>query len=129
MKQIGNSMVQAKRNRVGAYELASPVVHNQSPTEVLPGGGVAAGLPRRAWAYAATFPLLWDRSAAKPKPDDLLYVRIVVGFLQGEIGICVLSRETGEVLAHRELTAIDANGSIELLVGPIATCGELVIRN
>jgi hypothetical protein len=74
-------------------------------------------------------PLFWDCSAAKQKSDDRLYVRIVVGVLQGEIGICVLSRETGEVLAHRELTAADANSAVELLVGPIGACGELVIRN
>jgi predicted O-methyltransferase YrrM len=129
MEEIGNSMVQTKINRVGAYELTSPVVHNQSLTEVLPGGGVAIWVPGSAWAYAAAFSLNWHPSADEPAINDFLLVRIAVGEVRGAISLCVLSRETGEVLAHRELTAADANGAIELLVGPIAACGELVIRN
>jgi predicted O-methyltransferase YrrM len=116
-------------NPVGHYELTSPMVHNQSRTEVLPSGGVAVSVPQRAWAYAATFSLDREPSAEDPSLDDFLEVRIAVGNVQGEVGVGILSRDGSEVLAHRELTAADANGAIELLVGPIAACGELVIRN
>jgi predicted O-methyltransferase YrrM len=129
MEEIGNSMVQTKINRVGAYELTSPVVHNQSLTEVLPGGGVAIWVPGSAWAYAAAFSLNWHPSADEPAINDFLLVRIAVGEVRGEVSLCVLSREMGEVLVHRELTAADANGAIEFLAGPIAACGDLVIRN
>jgi predicted O-methyltransferase YrrM len=122
-------MVQVKVNRVGHYELTSPMVHNQSRTEVLPSGGVAVLVPQKAWAYAATFSLEREPSAEDPTLYDFLDVRIAVGNVQGEVGVGILSRDASEVLAHRELTTADAHGAIELLVGPIAACGELVIRN
>jgi hypothetical protein len=92
-------MGQARTNRVGAYELTSPVVYNQSPTEVLPGGGVAVWLPGSAWAYAAAFSLNWHPSGHEPAINDFLLVRVTVGDVRGEISLCALSRETGEVLA------------------------------
>ena len=61
-------MVQRMVNPVGHYELLSPIVHNQSRTEVLPSGGVAVSVPQRAWAYAATFSLEREPSAEDPTP-------------------------------------------------------------
>ena len=118
-------MVQRMVNPVGHYELLSPIVHNQSRTEMLPSGGVAVSVPQRAWAYAATFSLEREPSAEDPTLDDFLDVRIMVGDVRGEIGVAILSRETGEVLVHRELTAADADGAIELLAGPLNNCGDL----
>ena len=45
--------------------------------------------------------------------------------VRGEIGVAILSRQTGGVLVHRELTAADADGAIELLAGPLNNCGDL----
>ena len=122
-------MVQVMVNRIGHYKLSSPIVHNQSRAEVLPSGGIALSVPQRAWAYAATFSLDREPSAEDPTLDNFLDVRIAVGNVQGEVGVGILSRDGSEVLAHRELTTADAHGVIELLVGPIAASGELVIRN
>jgi predicted O-methyltransferase YrrM len=122
-------MVQGMAKPVGHYELLSPIVHNQSRTEMLPSGGVAVSVPQRAWAYAATFSLDRKSSAEDPTLYDFLDVRIAVGDVRGEIGVAILSRETGEVLVHRELTAADADGAIALLAGPLNNCGDLVIRN
>src|SRR5262249_15640343 len=111
------------------YELRSPIVHNHSRVETLLSGGVSVSVPERPWAYAAGFPLFWDRSAAKQKPTDVLCVRIIVGGLQGKISICVLSREGDKVLAQRELSEEDATGTLEFVAGRIDACGDLVIRN
>jgi predicted O-methyltransferase YrrM len=122
-------MVQVMEKRIRGYELTAFIVHNQSRAEVLRAGGVAISLPERAWAYAATFSFDREPSVGDLRPNDFLDVRIAVGDVRGEVGVGILSRDTGEVLARRELTASDANGVIELLASPIAACGELVIRN
>jgi predicted O-methyltransferase YrrM len=122
-------MVQVIKNRVGHYELTSPIVHNQSRTEVLPSGGVAVSVPQKAWAYAATFSFDRKPSAEAATSGDFFDIRIALGDVRGEIGVAILSRETGKVLVHRELTAADADGAIELLAGALNNCGDLVIRN
>ena len=115
--------------RARPYNLLARVIHSEAKVNILASGHLSVSVPKVAWAYAAAIPLNRHLLPSQDVSDVLLVVHIAISKVDGTVGIGVRSHDEMTLLDETRVEEADAGGVVELLVRPLAACGDLIIRN